>query len=1023
MCGAKSAVLLGLLVCLSFHVAISSTRDQNPLSELPLVLAQPRAAEIKSDSSHSYPLTLAAGECVRVELQSDKARLSLTLLSAKNELLATISESDAPQVKRLDIVAEHTTTYLLRVTPERSQQTTAQYRLTLQDKHPATAQDRERFGLHQLDTEVVRLYRQQEKSALQQAADKGREAGARWLALNEPERAGRMLQRAGRSLFLVGQYQSAVVVYQQTITAFQQAGAKAAEAMSWAHLAVLGYVKGDFSLMFMGYARAGVLWQATRDEEGLRFGRLLQAYLHLGAGDHQQAEPLCRQLLADVSTGRTDEWDRLFREDVLLVLSEVLLRQGEPRKALAYLEEALSLARQSRNALIEGLILHHTAWAWEALQEPQKAIPYCQEAGALWETVGWGLGQGEIHFKLGYLYLQLGRKAEARQAYQRSLAVADDASTQQLSNALIALAHLQHDKGELTEALASAEQARRILEGLVSQVPVDGLRASFHGRAHEAHELRTDLLMHLHERQPAAGYDVAAFQASETARARALLQLLREKQVLPPESLDPALMKQADGLRQRLAALTSEQVRLRADAQSSHRATLAATQSALLAELENVMIQLRERHPRTALVTMPASLTLGEIQHQVLDRDTLLLAYELGTERSFLFAVTPTALHTFRLPPRSVIEEAARQVHETLSRRQQPVSFASLADKQIWLRRNERAYEQAAALLSTLLLAPAAALLPQKRLLIVPDGALHYVPFAALPVVSGQSSVTKNNGQRTTNNGQPLIVKHEILTLPSASTLALLRREWQGRPTAEKQLAVFADPVFGPQDERVAAASPVHTAQATEQLRALGFVKENGEAVIPRLPASRLEAEGILALLPPAEQQIALGFEASYQRVKQADLSQYRYVHFATHGLLDENHPELSGLLFSQVNRQGGNEAGFFTALDAFQLKLNAELVTLSGCRTALGKEVSGEGLIGLTRGFLYAGARRVAASLWQVHDVATAELMQRFYQGMLGRRKLAPAAALRAAQIEMWRNQRWQSPYYWAAFTLQGEW
>lgn len=1032
----KSVILLGLLVCLHCQIVFSSVPHQIDEPGLSLSLAQPCTNEIPSGTAHFYQLTLTAGECARVELQADNAHLSLALLAAQDRLIAALSDSDMPGRKWLDVVAEEATTYQLRVLPERSQQAAARYEITLRDKHAATAADRERFALHQLDWEVVTLYRQQEKSALQQAAAKGQEAGARWLALGEPARAGRMFQRAGRSLFLISQYVAAIAVYQQCITAFREAGAKSAEAISWAHLAVLNYVKGDFQQMFVAYARAGLLWQTTHDEDGLRFGRLLQAYGNFGTGNSQQAKDLCRQLLAEVETGRTDEWDRLFREDVLMVLGNVSLHQGEARQGLAYLEEALALARQSHNALIEGLVLELAGWAARDLRDPQKALLYFEQAAALWNRVGWGLGQKTQYFLLGELYVQLGRKAEARAAYHRSLAIEADASPQQLSDTLTALARLQHEEGELSEALASLEQSLRIREGLGSQMLVDRLRTSFHGATSDAYKLRLDVLMHLHARQPAAGYDVAAFQASETSRARALLQLLSERHLLPLEQLDPVLTMRAEELRQRLAALTSEQVRLRVSAASSQRAELAATQTSVLAELENVMIQLQARHPQVAALTTPAPLALSEIQQQVLDRDTLLLEYELGRERSFLFAVTPATLHTFVLPPRTVIEEVAQQVQQALARRQQPRSFASITDKQLWLRRNERAYEQAAARLSQMLLAPAQALFKGQRLLIVPDGALHYVPFAALPAPNdegrGRSDEVKSRNRKNSTPplhhssfiAHPLILDHELLTLPSASTLALLRRAAKGRPVAEKQLMLFADPVFGPHDERVATITARPPAPVSrEQLRVLGFVNENGEALIPRLPASRLEAEAIQALLPPTAQQTALGFEASYQRVKQTDLSQFRYVHFATHGLLDESQPELSGLLFSQVNRQGELEAGFFTALDAFQLKLNAELVTLSGCRTALGKEIKGEGLIGLTRGFLYAGARRVLASLWQVDDGATAELMQRFYQHLLGEKKLTPAAALRAAQLEMIRNQRWQSPYYWAAFTLQGEW
>jgi CHAT domain-containing protein len=190
----------------------------------------------------------------------------------------------------------------------------------------------------------------------------------------------------------------------------------------------------------------------------------------------------------------------------------------------------------------------------------------------------------------------------------------------------------------------------------------------------------------------------------------------------------------------------------------------------------------------------------------------------------------------------------------------------------------------------------------------------------------------------------------------------------------------------------------------------------------PRLVFSRQEAASILSVTAVGEGMEALDFQASRATAMSPQLAHYRIIHFATHGLLDSEHPELSGLVLSLVSEEGQPENGFLELQDIYNLNLPAELVVLSACETGLGKEVKGEGLIGLTRGFMYAGSPRVVASLWKVDDVATAELMQRFYHGML-KENLRPAAALRQAQMEMWKQKRWALPYYWAAFTIQGEW
>jgi CHAT domain-containing protein len=250
-------------------------------------------------------------------------------------------------------------------------------------------------------------------------------------------------------------------------------------------------------------------------------------------------------------------------------------------------------------------------------------------------------------------------------------------------------------------------------------------------------------------------------------------------------------------------------------------------------------------------------------------------------------------------------------------------------------------------------------------------------------------------------------------------------------------LAVIADPVFDRSDERLKSPAILATGNQQAQTVALADARsiehlaeksddEPGTTtrrlVIPRLPFTRQEATRLLALAPKTSSLGAIDFEANRETVLKGDLSQYRYVHFATHGLLDSERPGLSALVLSMVDAQGKPQDGFLRANDIYNLKLPAELVVLSACQTGLGKEIKGEGLVGLTRGFMYAGAARVVVSLWNVNDKATAELMTRFYERMLkgGER---PAAALRAAQVDMWRQKQWQSPYYWAAFTLQGEW
>ncbi len=272
---------------------------------------------------------------------------------------------------------------------------------------------------------------------------------------------------------------------------------------------------------------------------------------------------------------------------------------------------------------------------------------------------------------------------------------------------------------------------------------------------------------------------------------------------------------------------------------------------------------------------------------------------------------------------------------------------------------------------------------------------------------------------------RPLIVDHEIVTAPSASVLAVLRNRPASENPQREHSAVLADPVFSNDDPRVAAAvsgRPPKSEKVAALIDGARSASDRGPGSLRRLRFSRQEADEITRLATNDLKLEAVDFDANRELATSAELGQYRIVHFATHGLIDNEHPELSGIVLSLVDEKGRPQNGFLRLYDLYNLKLSADLVVLSACQTALGKEIRGEGLVGLTRGFMYAGAPRVVASLWQIDDRASAEFMKRFYEGLLGQ-KLRPAAALRAAQVSMQSDKRWHDPHYWAAFTLQGEW
>jgi CHAT domain-containing protein len=582
---------------------------------------------------------------------------------------------------------------------------------------------------------------------------------------------------------------------------------------------------------------------------------------------------------------------------------------------------------------------------------------------------------------------------------------------------LYLLAQTERDRNNLEAARTQIESTIAIVEDVRTKVTSQELRTSYFSSVQKYYQFYIDLLMQRHKKTPSQGYDALALQASERARARSLIEILTEANATIRTGVNPKLREEKIAIEQQLDAIEKRRVQLlSSNSTRGQTAGLDKETSALLTQYQALQEKIRTTSPRYAALTQPKPLALAEIQQQVLDEDTLLLEYSLGEERSYLWAVTKTGITSYELPKRAEIEAVVKGIYEQSGGRTLPERRGiGVVPRD----RNNAITTQ----LSQMLLSPVAGQLGNKRLVIVSDGALQYVPFAALPAPD-----TSGNSDRPV----PLIVKHEIVNLPSASTLAVLRQETQGRSPATKTIAVLADPVFSKDDERVKNTVGANSRQGKQTERSQNLANMGSRALersaralgvaFNRLPFTRQEADRILSLVPAEQEQQALDFAASRAFATSPQLSDYRIVHFATHGILNSQNPELSGIVLSLVNEQGMPENGFLRLPDIFNLNLSADLVVLSACETGLGQEVKGEGLVGLTRGFMYAGAPRVLVSLWSVDDEATSELMSRFYKKMLqdGQK---PAAALRAAQIEMLQDARWQEPYYWAAFTLQGEW
>jgi len=726
---------------------------------------------------------------------------------------------------------------------------------------------------------------------------------------------------------------------------------------------------------------------------------------------------------------------------------------GNTAKALEFYLDALKF--QEKNETAKALTYIYLGMVYTARNEHEIALEFYQKASKI-QMPSDGKPSGDKRAlaitldKLASGYSGVRKATEASANYTKALELwraTKDPEGEALT--LYHIAAAEEEAHHLAEASEHAEAAIQIVESLRTRLTSQRFRVSYLATQANYYQLNVDLKMQLAKSGSQSEYFAEALEANEKARARALLDALSEANLGRSEfnqNSDPrfaVLIEQRRSLREKLGDKARVRSRLLGGDHTSEQIAVIDREIEEISErYDGLEGQIRSQSPRFAALTRPQPATLKEIQQQ-LDGDTLLLEYSLGEKRSYVWAVTPNSIHGFDLPARERIEEVAHRFSAALTARNKE-SGTQRYDR---LRQADAESVEASKELSKLVLGPVALLLGQKRLAVVADGALQLVPFAALPspaIAIAEDATAKMRTPKDhalPNQSRLLIEDHEIVNLPSASVLAVQRREIANRKPAPHAVAVLADPVFDEIDmQRELRSRSTHRAVPAEKPQAAVTLRKSlaanttdselsaalrdvGIERISWLPFSRAEAEAILKLAPTGESMAALGFDASRATVTSPRMSNYRIIHFATHGMVNFEHPELSGIVLSLIDQEGRQQDGFLRLQDIFNLNLPAELVVLSACETGIGKQIKGEGLIALTRGFMYAGAPRVVASLWKVNDAATAELMTEFYKQMFARGR-KPAAALREAQLRLSRDRRWRrSPYYWAGFVLQGEW
>lgn len=767
---------------------------------------------------------------------------------------------------------------------------------------------------------------------------------------------------------------------------------------------------------------AEALWRSLGDADELANNLVNQGFLHIRQGQWHAALGLLNEAESLVPEKEAEPY---VAGKIATTYGEVYEAYGQWETSVTYFQQALALYRdfaRDKRATIDSANLlgrtqarlHKFTEAQQLINEALQAaletennlnIGLCHESlGIVWlEATSYEAARDEFATAINYLttpdsqremarvqtYLGqteflLGNLAQAAKAYDKALGYFAKAPDYTHEAALrFGLGKLALKQGNQTKAREHLERSIELTQRLRVNASSRALRSSFLASVHDRYETYVEWLMTRSFQENSEDLAIKAFEASESGRARALLDSLHEypKELRKPG--DPLLVLKEEELLRREQELIDKRASLFGlSGVEKEKDEIGKQLIQLKADFETLQARINSSSNFDDLLT---ATSYQDTRNQLIDDETSVLSYSLGDSKSFAWLLSKDGLKTYALPDKQSIHSAATQLISLL---RSPEATQTQLQKAI----NE---------VSRLVVEPVSTNLRASRLIIVPDGILQYVPFQIL----------KSNS----NTDELLISRFEVVNAPSASALAIAKRERKNRQPGGRLLIGFGDPVF----------SSAYTPQGFKADDANSTRSESRAGVsrsgnLPRLFNAKRELRSIEELVSN-DSAFYVEYNATRDNLLKANLSDYRILHVTTHGVLDTDQPELSGLAFSMVNSNHQPLNGFLSLAEIYNLRAPVDLVVLSACHTALGKEVRGEGLVGLTRGFMYAGASGVVASLWQVDDHATAELMKHFYTNML-QHGMRPPAALRAAQNQIRSQKKWSSPYYWAGFTFQGD-
>ncbi len=728
-----SAFILPTPKAASAHLPHFAPKPQDNLTLEPGKAIERRLA---IDETHHYRLALNAGEFLRLALERTTMDVVMTARTPDGEEMPAVDDYyNKGGWQSLLLLAEQAGEYRLEIRAIRQGQGT--YRLRLVERRVAMASDRDRLRAHRLAAEAQQLFRLERADERRLAILKLEEALPILQSLADDNGAAHALFSLGELHDLTGEKRLSLTDFQRALQLYRSANNRRGEAATLIHLGSIHNRLGEKQQAMDYRQEALALWRALGDAVGEAEAMLNLSGVYASFGENRRALDLLQQALANFRAADNRHGQTL----ALFNISSNYTMMGDLRQALPYLQQSLRLARTLGLRYQEAAALTLMGLIYKRLAEKEKnpahyrqALEHYEHARTILAAIVEPRTEAELWIYLGDLHQALGDRQNARDCYERALPLARKVGARKEEMLTLAgLARTAYGRGDLTQARSRMEEAFGLLEFIRATVQGENLRASYFALYREYQDIYLNVLMNEHRLAPAAGHDRAAFEASERARARNLVETLGEARADPNRHIPPALIERERDLRAQLDNKALEQTKLSDKKDDALKAeALAQEIRRLIAEHELIRWKIQIANPRETALAHPQPFKTEEIQ-QLLDADTLLLEYALGEKQSFLFALTDKTFHSYELPKREVIESSARRYYELLTARNRPIKFEEPAQRARRLQQADKDLAVAGVELNRMILRPVAAELRQRRLLIVADGALQYVPFAALP--------------------------------------------------------------------------------------------------------------------------------------------------------------------------------------------------------------------------------------------------------------------------------------------------